>query len=63
MWGKAGDAGSRTGYAEPDSQNGPEIDSGDVPATSAAQIRSGSRLADSAARKPATVDKSVSNRF
>ncbi len=60
---KTGDAGSRFGFAESTAEVGPEVDSGDVPATSEALLRPGPRPTHTATRKPETHEESLPNRF
>ncbi len=58
---KTGITESRFGFAESTAEVGPEVDSGDVPATSQAQLRPGPRLAHSAARQSETDEESLPN--
>ena len=60
---KTGITESRFGFAESTAEVGPEVDSGDVPATSETQLRPATRLAHSDPRKPETHEESLPNRF
>ena len=58
---KTGVTESRFGFSESTAEVGPEVDSGDVPATSESQLRPGPRLAHSAARQSKMLEESLPN--